>query len=279
MRTPAAISFTLVALLAAAVAPAAPELVAVINAIRTEGCADQPAVHPALRSNPLLDRVAEALASGRSVKEAMTDAGYRAVQSATLEVSGSDDAIARALAERGCRDIIDPSYRDLGVAQGSGKAWWIVLAAPFVPPAASQAAAVSRQVLELVNEARSRPRRCGRKRFNAAPPLVLSETLHRVALAHARDMADRSVLTHAGRDGSTPGERATRDGYRWRVVGENIAAGQSTPVQVVANWVQSPHHCVNIMSADFTEMAVAYAAEPRSAKGIYWAQVFAAPAG
>lgn len=210
------------------------------------------------------------------MREAMTVAGYRAVQSATLEVTGDDEAIARALAERGCKDILDPSYRDVGVAQRTNGAW-IVLAAPHVPPPANEAQAVSRQVLELVNEARSRQRRCGWKRFGRAAPLVLSDALQRAALAHARDMAERRILSHAGRDGSTPGERATRSGYQWHAVGENIAAGQSTAVQVVAEWLGSPRHCANLMSADYSEMGVAYAVEPESDAGIYWAQLFAAP--
>jgi uncharacterized protein YkwD len=272
----AVILITLLALLASPVASARPDLVAVINEIRAQGCDDRPGVKPALRPNPLLDRVAQALASGQSVQKAMMDAGYRAVQSATLEVSGSDAAVARALAERGCEDIIEPVYRDVGIAQRTNKAW-IVLAAPLVPPPASQTQAVSREVLALVNEARARPRRCGWRRFDAAPPLVLSDALHRAALAHARDMAERSNLSHAGRDGSTPAERATRAGYRWRVVGENIASGQSTPEQVVAGWLRSPRHCGNLMDADFSEMGVANAVEPRSAAGIYWAQMFAAP--
>ena len=90
-------------------------------------------------------------------------------------------------------------------------------------------------------------------------------------------MADRSILSHDGRDGSTPGVRATRAGYQWRVVGENIAGGQSTPEQVVAEWVRSPRHCGNLMSADYSEMGVAYAVEPQSAVGIYWVQMLAAP--
>jgi uncharacterized protein YkwD len=252
------------------------DLVAVINAIRQQGCADHSGGKPPLRPDPLLDRVAQALASGRSVREAMTDAGYRATQSATLEVSGSDAGIARALAERGCKDIADPVYRDVGVAQRANSAW-IVLAAPFVPPAASEAQTVSRRVLEIVNEARARPRRCGWRRFGAAEPLVLSDTLQLAALAHARDMAGRSLLSHAGSDGSTPAERATRAGYRWRVVGENIASSQSTPEQVVAEWVRSPRHCVNLMDTEFSEMGVAYVVEPQSAAGIYWAQMFGAP--
>jgi uncharacterized protein YkwD len=81
-------------------------------------------------------------------------------------------------------------------------------------------------------------------------------------------------MDHAGSDGSTPAMRATRAGYAWRTVGENVATGQSTPEQVVAEWLDSPRHCSNIMDADFTQMGVAFAA---SASGVYWAQVFGAP--
>jgi len=278
VRIPAAILVTLLALLASQVAPSRTDLVAEINAIRARGCAGHSGIKPALRPNPLLDQVAQALASGRSLRDAMKDADYRAVQSASLEVSGSDEAIVRALAERGCKDIVDTVYRDVGVAQRAGNAW-IVLAAPFVPPTASEAETVSRKVLELVNEARAHSRRCGWRRFDAAKPLVPSDTLQRAALAHARDMAERSILSHGGDDGSTPAERATRAGYRWHVVGENIAAGQSTPELVVAEWVRSPRHCSNLMSVDFSEMGIAYAVEPRSAKGIYWVQMFGAPRG
>jgi uncharacterized protein YkwD len=82
-------------------------------------------------------------------------------------------------------------------------------------------------------------------------------------------------MEHAGGDGSTPAERATRAGYSWQAVGENIASGQSTPEQVVAVWLGSPRHCANIMDAEYSEMGVAFAA---SAHGLYWAQVFGAPA-
>lgn len=266
----------LVAALAPQPAWAVPDLVAVMNTVRAQGCAHHPGAKVSLRPNPLLDRVAQALASGRSPREAMIDAGYRAVQSATLEVSGSDAGMARALAERGCKDLVDPVYRDVGVAQRPGNAW-IVLAAPLVPPAEGRAESIGRQVLELVNALRAHPRRCGWKSFKPAAPLVLSATLQTAALAHARDMADRGILSHAGREGSTPAERASRAGYRWRVVGENIAAGQSTAEQVVAEWLRSPRHCANLMDADFTEMGVAYATGTAGGAGVYWAQEFAAP--
>lgn len=144
-------------------------------------------------------------------------------------------------------------------------------ASPVRPP-------VSFSVLELVNEARASARRCGIKRHDAAPPLAWSAILERAALAHARDIAARDELDHAGSDGSTPGERAMRAGYQWKAVGENIAFGQRTAEQVVASWLKSPGHCANLMDADFTEMGVANAVD-RSATRIYWTQLFAAPLG
>jgi uncharacterized protein YkwD len=113
--------------------------------------------------------------------------------------------------------------------------------------------------------------------FQAAPPLVLSDTLQRAASGHARDMAARQKMSHSGGDGSTPPERATRAGYRWRFVGENVAAGQPTPEAVVAEWVKSPQHCANIMDADYTEMGVAFVTAQQGKAGIYWAQVFGTP--
>lgn len=260
----------------AAATPA--DLLAQVNAIRADGCDGRRGVISPLRPDARLDRAAQALAAGRSLDDAMADAGYPAWQTAMLEATGADEAIARALARRGCRDIADPVYRDIGLAVRTGGAW-IVLAAPLAVPAAADAPAVARRVLELVNQARSQPRRCGFRRFDAAPALARSEALHSIALAHARDMAARGVLTHAGQDGSTPAERVTRAGYRWRFTGENIAAGQPTPEQVVAGWLASPRHCANIMDPDFTEMGVGYAVEPASAKGIYWTQVLAVPRG
>ena len=267
-------------MLLAAIAPrtqaAGIDFLAEINAIRAQGCSGHPGARPALISVAKLDRVAEALAAGRRLADALKDAGYVAVQSAALEASGSDAGIARELARRGCEDIVDPAYRELGIATRKGRAW-IVLAMPLVPPAASDAEDIGRRVLELVNEARASPRRCGWRRFDAAPPLAPSELLQRAALEHARDMASRSSLSHAGGDGSTHAERATRAGYQWRVVGENIAAGQPTAEQVVAGWLRSAGHCANLMDPEFSEMGVAYVVAPQGDKDIYWAQVFGAP--
>jgi uncharacterized protein YkwD len=96
-------------------------------------------------------------------------------------------------------------------------------------------------------------------------------------MEHSRDMAAHNYMDHTGRDGSTPAQRVTRTGYKWQTIGENLASGVMTPEQAVNGWVGSPHHCENLMTAKFTQMAVAYSANAASSGGIYWTQVFGTP--
>jgi uncharacterized protein YkwD len=272
-----ALACSLIALHASGTARADDSIAADIAAIRARGCGAGGA--PELRREPLLDRAAVSLAEGKKLRDAVTSSGYRAVRSAMLQVTGtSGEAIAKELAARGCRDIANPAYRDFGVAVRDG-AVFVVLAGALAPPAAGDAAAVGARVLALVNEARASSRRCGWKRFDAAPALARSETLDRAALAHARDMAAHGNSGHTGSDGSSPDERATRAGYRWSRIAENVAAGQSTPEQVVADWVRSARHCTNLMDPAYPEMGVGFAADPKSAAGIYWSQLFGRPLG
>ncbi|MGH6886933.1 MAG: hypothetical protein ACREGK_12770, partial [Geminicoccales bacterium] len=164
--------------IAAPVAAEESALIRAVNAVRTQGCGRRSGITPALRHDERLDNAARNLAAGNSLKDAMQSAGYRAVQAAVLEAAGKPAAIERNLAEGGCKDITDPVYRDVGANERPGNAW-IVLAAPLVPPAASESPSVGRRVLELVNSARSQRRRCGWKRYDAAPPLAQSGALDR----------------------------------------------------------------------------------------------------
>jgi uncharacterized protein YkwD len=151
-------------------------------------------------------------------------------------------------------------------------------AASAVPAASADVAA---RVLELVNAARAEPRRCGGKRFAAAPPLARSAMLEAVAREHAEDMAWRGRMEHAGGDGSTPAWRATRIGYRWLRIAENVAAGQATPEEVVASWLESDGHCANLMDPAYTETGIGMAVATAGEDGPgwpYWAQVFGMPA-
>jgi uncharacterized protein YkwD len=137
-------------------------------------------------------------------------------------------------------------------------------------------ATIHTRVVELVNVARSKGRRCGSERFAAAPSLSVSKTLDDAAARHARDMARRNFFEHRGSNGSTPKERVLRAGYRPRLTGENIAYGPESAEEVVAGWLASPGHCANIMEPRFRDIGVGVATG-RKRGAIYWVQEFGAP--
>ena len=229
-----------------------------------------------MRTDSRLDAVAARLPLGEALADAVAAERYPAARSASIRVSRAADADAlyRLLTSRFCSDVGDPEFRTIGLAR-RGEDLWIVLAVPFAAPAESDPGATARRALALTNEARSKSRRCGDRQYAASPPVALSTTLGSVAAAHARDMARRGVMSHAGSDGSTPAERVTRAGYVWRTVAENVAAGDRSADAVLRTWLESPGHCANLMNPDVREMGIAYAFEAASPKGTYWAQVFA----
>ena len=126
------------------------------------------------------------------------------------------------------------------------------------------------EALRLVNQARIRGCRCGGKRMSPAPVLRFSEHLSRIAKGHADYLLRRGYITHRGPGGTRVGQRASRAGYRWRVIGENIASGYNTPRAVVQTWLNSPGHCENIMDSQYSEMGIARA-------GNIYVQVLAKP--
>lgn len=272
------------ALTAAATLLSAPALradpMSAINTLRTEGCGGAPAAGTRVLPHSALDDVARQLSRNDRLEEAIERVGYPAASSSSFHIRGylEDDEIGRVLAARFCESVNDPHYDEMGVYQRDDETW-IVLAVrrPSLPPL--EPSAVARQVLELVNAARSQPRTCGREGYEAARPLTLSPTLNEVASDHSRDMAQRGALGHGGSDGSQSGDRITRAGYQWRASGENIAAGQRDADRVVAAWLESPGHCATLMGPHFTEMGVAFALAPAQNPAIYWTQVFATPSG
>jgi uncharacterized protein YkwD len=267
------------ALLALAVPLSAPaEVIDHLNHVRREGCGSQAGAAAALRESARLDEVARQLAQGAELRGAERRAGYHAVSSFSVHVAGvpPNGDLERIIARQYCAQIANPAFREVGISR-RGAEVWLALAQPFAPPAARDRAAISRRVLELTNEARSHARNCGPQYFAAAPPLTPSATLERAAARYARDMAAHGYMSHTGRDGSSPGERATRSGYRWREAGENLASGITTPEEAVAGWVRSAEHCANLMDPGFRHMGVAYAVNSHQEAGIYWAQEFGAP--
>jgi uncharacterized protein YkwD len=208
--------------------------------------------------------------SSENLGDALLASGYRAASATTILFAGSGSAaeVMRFVAGRYCRSLLDPRYSQIGVAR-SRSAWRINLARPLLPDDLGDWRDAGKTVLRLVNEARSRSRDCGDQHFAAAPPLRWNEALADAALAHSLDMAARNYFSHTDPAGNSVAQRAVRAGYRWRHVGENIAAGLGEPAKVVAGWLASPGHCANIMAPDFAEMGAAYAINPGSDLDVY----------
>jgi hypothetical protein len=216
------------------------------------------AVATPARRHSALDAAARELARDAKLADALAHVGYPAASSSAFHVRGPrDDATIRTMLEdRYCERINDPKLVEVGVHQ-SGEDTWIVMAGRTETPFAAlqDPAGVARRVLELVNAARAEARRCGRDRFEPAPPLAVATTLTAAASLHSLDMAKRGELSHDGSDGSDSGERMTRAGYTWQIAGELVASGQHDAEAVVAAWQDSLHHCATLMDARYTEPA------------------------
>lgn len=99
-------------------------------------------------------------------------------------------------------------------------------------------------------------------------PLRSDGQLARAAQAHARDMANGGYFSHDSRDGRSFADRILAAGYPGPG-GENIAYGQSSPDEVVRDWMDSPGHRENILNCEFTTLGVGYDPD-----GNYWVQDF-----
>ena len=254
----------------------AAELVALINNYRavSQSCeGKRTAIAGALAPNALLAGV-RIPPTGRLL-DALKARGYQAASAQATDVSGPTDArgVMRFIEQRYCRQLTNPQFTEIGVGR-DGNDWHIVLARQLLSPDLGDWRNAGEEVLKATNAARAEARTCGTQRFGPAPPLAWNDRLAAAALSHSRDMAARSFLDHTGRGNTHASDRATRAGYAWQEVAENVASGHGSPQHVVSGWLSSPTHCANLMSPRFTEMGAAYVVNPKSEATIYWTQVF-----
>lgn len=282
MKSHPRFAFLLAGLLCALSARAdpAPELTQLINRYRAEAPAcqgrDGPPPPP-LSHDGALARVE--FDGGASLPAALDKARYLSGRAQAIVITGASDA-GRAmglLRQRYCAFLLDPGFSRIAVTRAGGGQWRVLLAQPLLANGLGGWRDAGQEVLAQVNLARSLPRRCGTRRFAAAPPLRWNQQLGDAALLHSQDMARHDYFDHRGRDGSDVGQRATRRGYRGGRIGENIATGHGEGAAAVAGWVTSPGHCANLMDPAFTEMGAAYAVDAGSRGKIYWTQVLGAP--
>lgn len=147
--------------------------------------------------------------------------------------------------------LLNKSLSEVGIGyahRGDGTLdhfWVITLAAPTRPAASNW----RRETLHYVNQYRAR---------YGLSPLFLNDALNRTAQAHSDDMATRDFFDHVTPNGETVGDRATRGGYSWSVVLENLAAGQDSPKEVVKGWINSAPHRKALLTDDIDDAGIGY---------------------
>jgi len=176
--------------------------------------------------------------------------------------------------------------------------WIIILAALFftacdpTPQACNNSGAPSLpggvsgdeldKLLVLTNEARTHERLCGGVCYRATTPLQRNAILDSSARKHAEDMAVTHTLSHDTPAGAINypanysfDDRMRDEGYIGHWYGENIARGQADAESVIADWLESPGHCANIMNPNFKEIGLGLKEDDGGVK--YWVQDFGAP--
>ena len=131
------------------------------------------------------------------------------------------------------------------------------------------------RVVELVNQERAN--------HGNLPPLKRVTSLTGAARYHATDLGVDNYFEHDSydRNGGTLNymcdtfERMSLWYQNWRTAAENIAAGQQTPTDVVADWMASSGHRSNILNQEFTEIGVGFYTGTGD-YGTYWVQNFGA---
>lgn len=140
--------------------------------------------------------------------------------------------------------------------------------ATSTPTCAAHDNAFECQVLFLLNAERTK---------RGLAPLTSNALLHTAARAHSNDMAQNNFFDHVGSDGSTFSERITDAGYDWSAAAENIAAGYSTPADVVEGWMNSTGHRNNILNANYVHIGIGYVYRSAAEWDHYWTTDFGKP--
>lgn len=105
------------------------------------------------------------------------------------------------------------------------------------------------QVLDLVNQ----------ERTNAGlNHLSLNSSLSDMAMAKAKDMYNNNYFDHQSPTYGSPFDMMKAFGITYSTAGENIAKGQTSPEEVMNQWMNSPGHRANILNSSFTQIGIAY---------------------
>jgi len=110
--------------------------------------------------------------------------------------------------------------------------------------------------------------------------LRVNPALTAAAQAYARLTAESNYWgsnPHIGPDGSTPQSRLVAAGYGGRYKGETMAAGQTSPQEVLDTWLNSPAHAAIVLDPTIVDAGIGYHYSADAYYGHYWVLDVGAP--
>ena len=123
----------------------------------------------------------------------------------------------------------------------------------------------AKEVLDLVNVERTK---------RGLNPLAMGDAKLQAA-ANERAVEVAQVASHTRPDGTNCFTVLKEYGVDDTATGENAAWGEASPEEVVADWMNSEGHRVNILDPNAKVMAVGYNFNASSQWGHNWVQIFA----
>ena len=118
------------------------------------------------------------------------------------------------------------------------------------------------EVLALVNAERAA--------YNLSPLTLGDATLQQVANLRLSEI--QTSFSHTRPNGKRFNTAANDIGLRYTYLGENLAMGQTSPEQVMREWMASPSHRDNILNPNYRQLCVAYTVAGNGY--YYWVQTF-----
>lgn len=140
----------------------------------------------------------------------------------------------------------------------------IIFASPLqaVPTALTSVNDNEWRVLALVNKERIAA---------GLQPLTMTDALQKAADIREQEIFD--AFSHTRPNGSNWYTTLDGLGIDYNSAGENIAAGQASPEEVMTSWMNSSGHRANILNGKFTHMGAGYA-KGSGMYGTSWVQLF-----
>jgi len=117
------------------------------------------------------------------------------------------------------------------------------------------------EVIELINEERTK---------SGLNPVKEEVSFMQISQLKSDEMAELNYFSHVSPQYGAHTNYAKNLGANCTIASENIAAGYSTPKEVVAGWMKSEVHKRHILDEEWTLVGIGYSYNAASQYGSYW---------